>query len=212
MQGSSDRMWGRSGMIAVAVLGFAGIMLLRAGALGLAPAPRAERPLAELGRVPDFSLIDHEGKPFHLQDLLGSVWIADFIFTRCAGQCPIMSARMEALQRTLQGASDVCFVSFTVDPGHDTPEVLSRYARQYAASERWRFVTGPTDAIHRLAREGFHLAVGEEEGTPEEPITHSVRLVLVDRRGAIRGAYDAMDPSAVRQLEADVHRLEASPE
>jgi protein SCO1/2 len=197
---------GRAALIAVAVLGVAGLVALRLAAVG---APRATPPPAALGRVPDFSLIDQEGRAFGLQELRGSVWIANFIFTRCAGQCPLMSARMEALQQALQDAPGVRFVSFTVDPEHDRPETLLRYARQYAASDRWRFLTGSTAAIHGLARDGFHLAVSEE-GTPEEPITHSVRLVLVDREGMIRGAYDAMDPAAVRQLEADARGLEAA--
>ena len=99
-------------------------------------------------------------------------------------------------------------VSFTVDPDHDTPSVLASYASHYGAQPgRWRFVTGRREAISALAQDGFRLGVGEAEGTPAEPITHSVRLVLIDQQGRLRGYYDATDPEAVNRLTRDVKRL-----
>jgi protein SCO1/2 len=160
-----------------------------------------------LGQVPAFALIDQEAQPISQERLAGSVWIADFIFTRCAGQCPLMSARMTALARVFADAPAIRLVSFSVDPAYDTPEVLARYASHHAgASDRWQFVTGDPEAIRRVAREGFHLGVSEE-GIVEEPITHSVRLVLIDRQARIRGYYDATDREAMRRLEPDARRL-----
>ena len=122
-----------------------------------------------------------------------------------------MSAHMAELQRAFEPLSGVQLVSFTVDPAHDTPEVLAAYARHYGASAaRWQFVTGAQEALWRLAREGFKLGVGEG-GSAEEPITHSVRLVLVDRRGHLRGTYDATDGAAIRRLYQDVRRLLGEP-
>jgi protein SCO1/2 len=164
-----------------------------------------DRPAAppELGDVPAFELTDEAGAAVTRQALAGAVWIADFIFTRCAGQCPLMSARMALLQERLRDVPAVQLISFTVDPDYDTPEVLTAYARRYrAAPGRWRFVTGGREAVWRLAREGFKLGIGEE-GTAEEPITHSVRLALVDRRGRIRGYYDATDAQAMERLYHD---------
>jgi protein SCO1/2 len=164
--------------------------------------------LPELGQVPDFALTGHDGKPVTRASLEGAAWIADFIFTRCAGQCPMMSQRMRQLQQTLNKA-DVRLVSFTVDPTHDTPEALTAYARQFeAVPGRWKFVTGDRDAIWALARDGFRVGVADEAGTPEEPIAHSIRFILVDRRGVIRGYYDATDEAAMTRLVRDVKRLE----
>lgn len=182
---------------------------------GAAMARRASvvRPAApdEYGPVPDFILTDQTGRSVTRASLLGSVWIADFIFTRCAGQCPLMSARMAELQRTFERAPEVQLVSFTVDPEHDTPTVLADYARHYGASaDRWRLLTGEREAVWRLAREGFRLGVGEG-GTAEEPITHSVRLVLVDRAGRLRGTYEATDAAAIQRLREDVRRLLGEP-
>ena len=167
--------------------------------------------LRDDGPVPDFTLTDQAGRPVTRASLAGSVWVADFIFTRCAGQCPLMSAQMAELQRVFEPLSGVRLVSFTVDPAHDTPEALAAYASHYGASAaRWQFVTGEQEAIWRLAREGFRLGVGEGESATE-PITHSVRLVLVDSRGHIRGTYDATDGVAVRRLREDVRRLLGEP-
>ena len=158
------------------------------------------------GEVPNFALTDHRGRPFTRQDLAGRCWIADFIFTRCAGQCLTMTAQMASLQERLP--QDIRLLSVSVDPTWDTPEVLAGYAaRAGASSERWLFVTGAQDDIFRLSRDGLHLSVATEGGTPAEPIVHSVRLVLIDREGRIRGYYDATDAAAVDRLLLDAAAL-----
>jgi len=174
-------------------------------AISLASAHRSALP--DVGPVPAFSLTDAQGRAVTRLDLAGSVWIADFIFTRCAGQCPLLSGRMARLQEALAGAPGVQLVSFTVDPAYDTPEVLAAYARRYGADAgRWRFLTGEPQAVLALIREGFRLAIAEE-GPAEEPITHSIRLVLVDRRGRMRGSYEATDERAMARLQDDARRL-----
>jgi protein SCO1/2 len=119
----------------------------------------------------------------------------------------MMSLRMQELQQALKNV-EVRLVSFTVDPKHDTPEALAAYARQFeAVPGRWKFLTGERDALWTLAREGFRVGVADEEGTVDEPIAHSIRLILVDRRGVIRGYYDATDEAAVDRLLRDARRL-----
>jgi protein SCO1/2 len=174
-------------------------------------APSDRGALPDYGLLPEFSLIDHQGRSFTRRTLQGSVWIADFIFTRCAGQCPIMSRRMAELQAALADLPQVRLVSFTVDPVYDTPGVLAGYGARFGAQpDRWVFATGQAEAIVRLAQDGFRLSVADG-GPPEEPITHSVRLVLVDQAGRIRGTYDATDPATIRQLDTDVRKLLARP-
>src|SRR5688572_30574634 len=85
--------------------------------------PEPER----LFEVPEFRLVDQNGKPFTKKDLGGKVWIADFVFTQCAGPCPLMTLSMAELQKELAG-SPIQFVSISVDPGRDKPEVLKKYA------------------------------------------------------------------------------------
>jgi protein SCO1/2 len=113
---------------------------------------------------------------------------------------------MSELQKPLE-KTDIHFVSFTVDPEKDTPEVLREYAEKlHAQPQRWDFLTGSRDAIYALSRDGFKLGVSdgsEEAGVP----IHSTRVVLVDRKGTIRGYYDAMAPDAVTKLLADANHL-----
>ena len=186
-------------LVAAALLAWS--LAARRRAVTRVASPRMGRP------VPDFTLTDQAGRAVTRASLAGSVWVADFIFTRCAGQCPLMSAQMATLQRAFERVPGVQLVSFSVDPEHDTQPVLAAYAAHYAAqTPRWRFLTGSREAVWRLAREGFQLGVGEG-GTPAEPIAHSVRLVLVDQTGLIRGTYDATDTAAVQRLREEVDRL-----
>lgn len=164
----------------------------------------ASHALPKDGFVPLFQLIDQHGAPFGSPQLLGKIWIADFVYSTCPGPCPMISSRMGELQKPLRD-TDVKLVSFSVDPQHDTPPVLRDYAAKLNAQPgRWYFLTGQKDTIYRLSRDGFKLAAAEGEAAG--PI-HSTRLVLVDRSGEIRGYYDATDADAVTRLLADTNHL-----
>ena len=184
-------------------------------ALLLSLACRApEAPLPRLGTLPAFQLVERSGRPLTSASLRSKVWVADFIFTTCGGACPAMTARMARLRREVPG--DVAFVSFTVDPANDTPEVLARYAANFKADDRWLFVTGPQKDLYALSTEGFKLAALEvppeqrREGD-DGPFLHSSKFVLVDRAGHIRGYYDSTDEDEMRGLVADITRLQAEP-
>ena len=178
---------------------------------------RAPQPLAIIGEVPAFSLTERDGRTVSLDDLRGSVWVANFIFTRCAGPCPELTLRMGSLQRALRGiapAQDhagVKLVSFTLDPQYDTPKVLTAYAdRSHADPRRWLFLTGPDQtAIHKLIREGFLQTVMPANGG--DPIIHSTYFVLIDRNGYIRGYYDGLDAASKPHILQDVERLLSEP-
>ena len=165
-----------------------------------------QRTVSSYGAVPAFELANQNGQPFGSAQLLGKIWIADFIFTTCPGPCPMISTRMSELQTPLE-KTDVHLVSFTVDPDKDTPEVLRGYAEKLQAQpSRWDFLTGPKSAIYNLSRDGFKLAVSDgsaETGTP----VHSTRMILVDRHGDIRGYYDATEADAMTKLLADTNHL-----
>jgi len=166
----------------------------------------SNRPLPSYGTVPKFELVNQDAQPFGSRELSGKIWIADFIFTTCPGPCPIISTRMSELQKPL-GKSDVHLVSFSVDPEKDTPEVLRVYADKLRKEPlRWDFLTGPLEAITSLSRDGFKLGISEGEQPESGPI-HSTRFVLVDRRGTIRGYYDALAPDGVTKLLADTNHL-----
>src|SRR5574341_98072 len=174
--------------------------------------------LPVLGAVPDFTLTERHGQPFGLEHLRGHIWVADFIFTNCAGTCPIMTTAMAEIQKmtVAEKLEHVKLVSITVDPERDSLAVLQRFADGYGAlADRWYFLTGDGAAIQQLANKGFLLsAAASSGGSAEEPIIHSNRFVLVDRQGRIRGYYDGTDEESVRQLLQDIKKLyrEATPE
>ena len=153
--------------------------------------------------VPDFSLTDQQGKSLTLSDMVGKIWVADFIFTNCPTICPAMTQEMARLQSEFV-ADPVYFVSFSVDPERDTPKVLSRYAAAYGADgRRWHFLTGEKEGIYKLAKDGFSLAAGHNGSE----ILHSTRFVLVASDGRIYGHYDSRSKPAMLRLRRDVKTL-----
>ncbi|MEO8043726.1 MAG: SCO family protein [Spartobacteria bacterium] len=188
-------------LILIPLLTAAGLFFLRQAQV----ARLASHELPKVGSVPAFQLIDQNGESYGSQQLLGTIWIADFVYSTCPGPCPMISSRMGELQKPLRD-TDVKLVSFSVDPQHDTPAVLREYAAKLNAQPgRWHFLTGDKDTIYRLSRDGFKLATDDKGAAG--PI-HSTRMVLVDRSGTIRGYYDATDADAVTRLLADTSHLQ----
>jgi protein SCO1/2 len=161
--------------------------------------------------VPPFRLQERSGEFVEDRQLRGKVWVADFIFTRCPGPCKLLSDRLASLHREWGHADDVRFLSFTIDPEHDTPEVMREYAERFGADPaRWLFLTGDPVEMQRLVAKGFLLPV-----TPQEPdkveeeglFIHSTRLMLVDKEGRIRAYYDSESPEAMAKLRSDIEFL-----
>lgn len=162
-----------------------------------------------LGAVPEFHLVDRNGAPFGSAELDGRPWVAGFIFTRCPDVCPAVTTQMKRVQDGLAGVDEgVPLVSFSVDPTHDTAQVLDAYARRYGAGSSWHFLTGDRAAIARLLMDGFKVAFADD-GPETNPITHSDRLVLVDGARRIRGYYHGRTEADVDRLIADASRLAA---
>ena len=166
--------------------------------------------LNQYGSVPDFTLMERNGRSVDLAQLRGKIWIADFIYTTCTDTCPLQTAMMAKLQQEYAGKPEVQFVSFTVDPERDTPQVLARYADKHQADPlRWYFLTGQRDRIIRLIQQGFHLAVASAPVDADQGgmIPHSPRFVLVDKEARIRGYYDSRELEAFVRLKNHIDVL-----
>jgi protein SCO1/2 len=188
--------------------GFLVAALLAVGGAAVWQLVTGPEPPPVVGEVPDFTLINRDGTTVRRADLAGAPWVADFIFTRCGASCPMMSLRMARLERSLPEDLGVRFVSFSVDPEHDTPQVLDEYAQSLGAPGRWLFLTGDKGQIYRLSREGFKLGVDDTTPvSPDEPILHSTRFVLVDGKGKIRGYYEAFDEPSLERLVQDLRAI-----
>jgi protein SCO1/2 len=163
-----------------------------------------------LRTLPDFSLtaVTVDGtSPLDLRALRGRAWIVDFVYTTCAGPCPMLSANMAALQKRLP--KSIGLLSFTVDPDHDSPEVLTVYARKFGADpQRWFFVDGDKPALMKLFRDGFQIGVAESAAAePGQNVAHTTKFVLLDGDGRIRGYYDGDDQASLDKLAADAKSL-----
>jgi cytochrome oxidase Cu insertion factor (SCO1/SenC/PrrC family) len=203
---------------------WAGLLLTAATlllALLLAEAKRVERsslPLPILGTVSDFTLTNQDGRAVSLADLSGRVWVADIIFTRCAGPCLRMSRQMKELQQALPSGSEARLVSLTTDPDYDTPLVVKTYAKRFEANPaRWMFLTGTKKQIANLAVDSLKLTAvekqPEERASPEDLFIHSTIFVAVDKQARLRGIFETtgegIDPRQVKaQILSAVNRLE----
>lgn len=199
------------------------------GWLGLRPVrdtnPASLETLGVYGEVPDFVLTERSGRRITRADLIGRVWIANFIYTECKETCPLQAAKLARLQAEFAGEPDLRLVSISVDPEHDTPTVLARYAERYEADPaRWLFLTGDKRAIYHLAKDGFRLGVVDPDDQAKarrrlpwlEPapawathgsnglVIHSSRFVLVDRQERIRAYHLPDDEASLERLRQNV--------
>jgi len=170
------------------------------------------------GQVADFALTNQNGQVVSLGSLRGRVWVADVIFTRCAGPCLKMSRQMKELQQVLPQRSQVKLVTLTTDPDFDTPPVLKTYAQRFGAEgNRWEFLTGTKKALTELEVGSLKLTAiekkPEERETPADLFIHSTIFVIIDKKGQLRGIFetsgDGIEPTEIREQILDAtKRLE----
>jgi protein SCO1 len=173
------------------------------------------------GQIADFMLTNQNSKAVSLGDLSGRVWVADIIFTRCAGPCPKMTRQMKELQDALPPENQTRLVTLTTDPGFDTPPVLKAYAERFGADPaRWMFLTGAKPEIAKLAIDSLKLTAVEkqpaERESPQDLFIHSTIFVVADKQARLRGVFETtgegIDPQNVKaRILAVVRRLEREP-
>jgi len=187
------------------------VLLYRFVSSGTAVQPSSE--LRKMSVVPPFALTERSGRQVTNQDLAGKIWVADFIYTTCPGPCPLITAGMVQVQAAVAPDPRVQLVTFTVDPGTDTPAVLAKYADSYHADpNRWWFLTGAEKPLYDLIQHGFLQVVQDNTGQPPQEgqykVTHSTYLALVDSDGIVRGFYDGVGTSGRGDLLRDIKIIE----
>lgn len=167
--------------------------------------------LDDYGVVPAFALTDQDGKPFTQDALRGHVTIVDFIFTRCDTVCPVSSLKMHRIQEETEDQPDLKLVSFSVDPEYDTPDKLAAYATRYQADpSRWRFVTGPIDAVRKVVTDAMMISMdkdGRTQANGAPNIVHEPHFLLIDTDLHIVGLYDSTEPVRLETLLRDARDL-----
>jgi protein SCO1 len=184
---------------------------------------RAQRQsaLPVIGQVADFTLTNQNGRAATLADLRGHTWVADIIFTRCAGPCPRMTKQMKSLQDALPLASRTKLVTLTTDPEFDTPEVMKKYAVRFGAdTNRWMFLTGTKAQIGAVAADSLKLSgvetKPEDRADAADLFIHSTYFVVVDRQVRLRGVFETTGEgiewtNVQPRILATVRQLEAEP-
>ena len=166
-----------------------------------------ESDLPKLFPIPEAQLVSDASKPVRMSELKGSVVVYDFIFTHCAGTCPMMTATMRRLTKKIPRDAHVRFVSISVDPIRDTPQVLHDYAGHVRNDPRWTFLTGDRKTIVDLSVNGFKLAAGDATGSLNESVLHSTKFAVADKNGIIRDYYSATEDDAVDHVVGVVNEL-----
>ncbi|MEX8547950.1 MAG: SCO family protein [Mucilaginibacter sp.] len=157
--------------------------------------------------IPPFSFVDQNRQTIGENDLRGKTYVADFFFTSCPSICPTMQRNMLSVFKAYQGKPDFKLVSFTIDPRHDTIPVLKNYAEKLGAkADQWYFLLGKKEEVYQLAEKNYLVSVSEDKRAPGGYV-HQGWLVLVDKKGRVRGAYDGTDKKQVDQLIVDVKLL-----
>lgn len=166
-----------------------------------------ESDLPKLFPIPEARLVSEDGKPVRMSEMKGQVVVYDFIFTHCSGTCPMMTATMQKLTRKVPKKAPVRFVSISVDPIRDTPQVLRDYAVYARNDPRWMFLTGDRKTIVDLSVNGFKLAAGDATDSANESVLHSVKFAVADKKGVIRDYYAATNDDAVEHVAGVIKAL-----
>lgn len=162
--------------------------------------------LPKLFPVPNAPLVNENGRSVSLDQNKGYVTVYDFIYTNCAGTCPMMTQSMRRLTPKIWKDAPVKFVSISIDPARDTPTVLRDYATRFRNDPRWTFLTGNRRTIVDLSVNGFKLAAGDP-GPDGDPLLHSSKFVIADKSGTIREYYGGTDGDAPEHVAATIKDL-----
>jgi len=156
---------------------------------------RKAQPLRVLGSIAEFTLTNQDGQVTSLAAFSNHVWVADIIFTRCAGPCPRMTSQMRSVQNALPPASETKLVTLTTDPDNDSPAVLKKYGQHFDADfNRWKFLTGTKAQIAGLASDSLKLSAvpvkPEDRKDNSDLFIHTTIFVVVDKHAQLRGVFE----------------------
>ena len=179
-----------------------------------------DKELVKFEKVPDFEFIDQNDEKISNRTYQGKVYLVEFFFTTCPTICPKMNANMVKIQNEFYGNPDFGIASFSIDPVHDTPEVLKVYAKEKGATlKNWHFMTGDKEKIYHFSNVGFKLYAGENKDV-EGGFEHSGLFALIDKEGYIRSRivrngenenpikfYDGLDAKQIQWIKEDIKIL-----
>lgn len=210
--GKSNISYFRYGTIAVVILLAGSIFMVYRNTLKQQDAPvlpyyGPTNSAGEPHYVKSFSLLNQDSVVLTQAPYQKKIYVADFFFTTCLGICPIMTEGMIRVYKAYYENPDILILSHTVDPEHDTPSILKKYAdNRDIDTKKWQFVTGDKKQIYDLARYSYLVDASVGDAGPTD-FVHTENFALVDRDGRIRGYYDGTDTAEVSKLIQDIALL-----
>jgi len=174
----------------------------------------ADGKLQKIGPAPKFELTDQNNQKITNANYKGKVYVLEFFFTTCPTICPKMNQSMIEIQNKFFGNPNFGIASISIDPEHDTSEVLKEHATTLGVkSSNWHFLTGDKKYIYDLANKGFNLYAGENSKV-NGGFEHSGLFALIDKNGNIRCRkddygnpilyYDGLDKAGVKAIQQDI--------
>jgi protein SCO1/2 len=154
--------------------------------------------------IPPFSFINQKGDTITNKDFDGKIYVADFFFTSCPTICPVMKKEMIKVYQKFKGNPEVKILSHTIDPAHDTPEILNKFATDLGVEDlQWQFVTGDKDKIYEIGQ-GSYMVTAKSDSTVAGGYIHSGAFILIDKEKRVRGMYDGTTEAGTKKLIKDI--------
>ncbi|MEO9569825.1 MAG: SCO family protein [Polaribacter sp.] len=163
--------------------------------------------LKSFHKIPDFNLINQNGKKITQKTLEGKIYVTDFFFTTCPGVCPMMTKNMNLVQEAFKNDEEILIISHSVTPKKDSVSQLKKYAVEHNINKNWHLVTGSKKEIYNLGRKWYFVEedLGEPKGIND--FLHTENFILIDKKKHIRGIYNGLNKNSVKQLIADIKIL-----
>jgi len=186
------------------------------------PSTQDENPVKVIGKAPKYNLINQFGEPFTQENMKGKVYVLEFFFTTCPTICPLMNQNMKKIEQNFLKNDDFGLISITINPSHDTSEVLKKHAERLGIQHKnWFFLTGNQEYIHDLSNKGFNLYAAQNNKIEDGNFEHSGFFALIDKNGNIRSRldehgnkiafYEGLEESGVVALVQDIKVLLKEP-
>jgi len=157
--------------------------------------------------IADFNFTNQYREPVSKETVKNKIYVADFFFATCQSICPEMSTNLIMVQKAFENDDSLLILSHSVNPMHDTVEVLNAYSQTYNAKKnKWHLLTGDKKQIYDLAKNSYLVNAFQDDGSPEG-FLHSEMFLLIDKKGRLRGTYDGTDKVAVNKLIEDIKIL-----
>jgi protein SCO1/2 len=158
-------------------------------------------------RIGSFNFMNQFGEKISNETVKNKIYVADFFFATCQSICPVMSTNLKDVQKAFENDDSLLILSHSVNPMHDTVQVLNDYGLTYGAKKgKWHLLTGNKKEIYDLAKDSYLVNAIQDDGSPEG-FLHSELFILVDKQGRIRGMYDGTDKASISKLIEDIKLL-----